>query len=35
MGYAVLEKVPDLFAAFELAVRYHHDLDIYLGGRFV
>jgi hypothetical protein len=27
--------VLDLFAAFELAAMYHHDLHIYLGGRFV
>jgi hypothetical protein len=29
------EKVLDLFAAFELAAMYHHDIHIYLGGRFV
>jgi hypothetical protein len=29
------EKVLGLFGAFELAVAYHHDLHIYLGGRFV
>lgn len=29
------EKVLDLFAAFELAARFHHDLHIYVGGRFV
>jgi hypothetical protein len=29
------DKVLDLFAAFELAAMYHHDLHIYLGGRFV
>ncbi len=28
------EKVLDLFAAFELAAMCHHDLHIYLGGRF-
>ena len=28
------EKVLDLFAAFELAAMYHHDLHIYVGGRF-
>lgn len=29
------EKVLDLFAAFEFAAMYHHDLHIYRGGRFV
>ncbi len=29
------EKVLDLFATFELAAMYHHDVHIYLGGRFV
>jgi hypothetical protein len=29
------EKLLDLFGAFELAATYHHDLHIYLGGRFV
>ena len=29
------EKVLALFAAFELAAMYHHDLHIRLGGRFV
>jgi predicted RNA-binding Zn-ribbon protein involved in translation (DUF1610 family) len=28
-------KVLDLFGAFELAATYHHDLHIYLGGRFI
>lgn len=28
------EKLLDLFTAFELATMYHHDLHIYLGGRF-
>lgn len=28
------EKVLDLFTAFELAAMYHHDLHIYVGGRF-
>jgi hypothetical protein len=27
-------KVLDLFAAFELAVRFHHDIHIHLEGRF-
>ena len=36
VGYTEFcEKVLDLFAAFELAAMYHHDLHIYLGGRFV
>ncbi len=36
IGYTEFcEKVLDLFAAFELAAMYHHDLHIYLGGRFV
>jgi hypothetical protein len=36
VGYTQFcEKVLDLFAAFELAAMYHHDLHIYLGGRFV
>jgi hypothetical protein len=36
VGYTEFcEKVLDLFSAFELAVMYHHDLHIYLGGRFV
>jgi predicted RNA-binding Zn-ribbon protein involved in translation (DUF1610 family) len=35
VGYTEFcEKVLDLFAAFELAAMYHHDLHIYLGGRF-
>jgi hypothetical protein len=35
MGYTEFcEKVLDLFAAFELAATYHHDLHIYAGGRF-
>jgi predicted RNA-binding Zn-ribbon protein involved in translation (DUF1610 family) len=29
------QKVLDLFAAFELAAMYHHQLHIHLGGRFV
>ena len=36
VGYTEFcEKALDLFAAFELAAMYHHDLHIYLGGRFV
>ena len=36
VGYTEFcEKVLDLFVAFELAAMYHHDLHIYLGGRFV
>jgi hypothetical protein len=36
IGYTEFcEKVLDLFAAFELAALYHHDLHIYLDGRFV
>jgi predicted RNA-binding Zn-ribbon protein involved in translation (DUF1610 family) len=36
VGYTEFcEKVFDLFAAFELAAMYHHDLHICLGGRFV
>lgn len=36
VGYTEFcQKVLDLFAAFELAAMYHHDLHIYLGGRFV
>jgi hypothetical protein len=36
IGYTEFcEKVLSLFAAFELAAMYHHDLHIYLGGRFV
>jgi hypothetical protein len=35
MGYTELcEKALDLFTAFELAAMYHHDIHIYLGGRF-
>ena len=35
VGYTEFcQKVLDLFAAFELAAMYHHDLHIYLGGRF-
>jgi hypothetical protein len=35
IGYTEFcEKVVDLFATFELAAMYHHDLHIYLGGRF-
>jgi hypothetical protein len=35
MGYTEFcEKVLDLFAAFELAVRFHHDLHIHVDGRF-
>jgi len=35
VGYTEFcEKVLDLFAAFELAAMYHHDIHIYLGGRF-
>lgn len=29
------QKVLDLFAAFELAAMYHHDVHIHVGGRFV
>lgn len=36
VGYTEFcEKVLDLFGAFELAATYHHDLHIYLDGRFV
>jgi len=36
VGYTEFcEKVLDLFTAFELAAIYHHDVHIYLGGRFV
>jgi predicted RNA-binding Zn-ribbon protein involved in translation (DUF1610 family) len=36
VGYTEFcEKVLDLFAAFELAAMYHHDIHINLGGRFV
>jgi len=36
IGYTEFcEKVLDLFAAFELAAMYHHDVHICLGGRFV
>jgi|GEM_PF-2048277 len=36
IGYTdFCEKVLDLFAVFELAAMYHHDIHIYLGGRFV
>lgn len=36
IGYTdFCEKVLDLFAAFELAAMYHHEVHIYLGGRFV
>jgi hypothetical protein len=36
VGYTEFcEKVLDLFAAFELAAMYHHDVHINLGGRFV
>lgn len=36
VGYTEFcQKVLDLFAAFELAAMYHHDLHIDLGGRFV
>jgi predicted RNA-binding Zn-ribbon protein involved in translation (DUF1610 family) len=36
VGYTEFcEKVLDLFAAFELAAMYHHDVHIYLGGRFI
>lgn len=35
VGYTEFcEKVLDLFAAFELAARFHHDLHIHLDGRF-
>jgi len=35
VGYTEFcEKVLDLFAAFELAVRFHHDIHIHLDGRF-
>ena len=35
VGYTEFcEKVLDLFAAFELAVRFHHDIHIHLEGRF-
>lgn len=35
VGYTEFcQKVLDLFAAFELAVRFHHDLHIHLDGRF-
>ena len=35
IGYTEFcEKVLDLFAAFELAAAYHHDLHIYREGRF-
>ena len=36
VGYTEFcEKVLDLFAAFELAAMYHHDLHVFLRGRFV
>jgi hypothetical protein len=35
VGYTEFcQKVLDLFAAFELAVRFHHDIYIHLEGRF-
>lgn len=35
VGYTEFcEKVLDLFAAFEFAVRFHHDIHIHLDGRF-
>jgi hypothetical protein len=35
VGYTEFcQKVLDLFAAFELAVRFHHDIHLHLEGRF-